>query len=446
MNAVEINFDALVGPTHNYAGLAHGNLASQRYGQTVSNPKAAALEGLAKMKLLADLGVPQAVLPPQKRPNIGALRQIGFGGSDAEVLDAARRTDPIQLAACSSASSMWAANAATVSPSADAADGKVHFTPANLIGQLHRSLETRTTAAVLRAIFSDSDLFIHHSPLPSSLQLGDEGAANHTRLAMAHDAPGIEIFVYGRAGFDTTESLPAKFPARQTREASAAIARLHRLAEPAALFFRQNLAAIDAGVFHNDVIAVGHLNVLLCHELAFADTPSALRQIRDAFARRCGDELNVVVATQKQLPLDEAIRTYLFNSQIVSMPDSSMALIAPQECAESDLARRFIEEIIAADNPIRSVHFVDIRQSMCNGGGPACLRLRVPVTQRELSKIHPGVLFTPTLYARLFDWVNRHYRDQLAPADLADPLLLEESNRALDELTGLLDLNTHGNK
>lgn len=446
MSAIEINFDALVGPTHNYAGLAQGNLASQRHGQSISNPKAAALEGLAKMKLLAGLGVPQAVLPPQRRPNINALRQLGFAGNDAEVLDAARRMDPILLAACASASSMWAANAATVSPSADAADGKLHFTPANLIGQLHRSLETPTTAAVLRAIFSDPVFFVHHPPLPPSLQLGDEGAANHMRLAIAHDAPGIEIFVYGRAGFDPSESMPAKFPARQTREASAAVARLHRLAEPATLFFRQNLAAVDAGVFHNDVIAVGHLNVLLCHELAFADTPAALRQIRDAFARRCGGDLNIVVATQKQLPLDETVRTYLFNSQIVSLPNGNMTLIAPRECAESDLARSFIDGIIAADNPIRSVHFVDIRQSMRNGGGPACLRLRVPVTQRELARIHPGVLLTPALHARLVDWVNRHYRDQLAPGDLADTSLLEESNRALDELTGLLDVSPRDQK
>ncbi len=87
--AIEVNFDGIVGPTHNYAGLAHGNLASQKFKKTVSNPRAAALEGLAKMKKLAELGVMQAVLPPQDRPAISVLRGLGLSGSDAAVLEKA---------------------------------------------------------------------------------------------------------------------------------------------------------------------------------------------------------------------------------------------------------------------------------------------------------------------------------------------------------------------
>jgi succinylarginine dihydrolase len=440
MNTVEVNFDALVGPTHNYAGLAFGNLAATQHAQTVSNPKAAALEGLAKMKLLMDLGVRQAVLPPQARPDLQALHRLGFSGSDASVLQEARRTNPAHLAACYSASNMWAANAATVSPSADCADGRVHFTTANLISQFHRSLEAPRTSARLRTIFPDPNFFIHHPPLPSSVQFSDEGAANHTRLAPSHGSPGIEWFVYGRSATHDADSLPTVFPTRQTREASAAIARLHQLDAAATCFTRQNPVAIDAGVFHNDVICVGNLNVVLCHELAFVDTPHTLAEIREVFLRHCGGELIAIVATQKQLPLADAVRSYVFNSQLVSLPDGGMSLIAPHECAQCESARRFIDEILAADNPIRSVHHVDIRQSMKNGGGPACLRLRVALNDDQIAAVHPGVFLSSKLHAQLIAWVNRHYRDRLAPDDLADPALLDESRRALDDLGKLLGL------
>jgi succinylarginine dihydrolase len=437
----EVNFDALVGPTHNYAGLAHGNLASQRYGRTVSNPKGAALEGLTKMKLLADLGVPQAVLPPHERPDVGALRRLGFSGSDGDVLEAAFRADPVLLAACASASAMWAANAATVSPSADTADGRVHITPANLISQFHRSLETPTTAAVLRSIFQDPRYFVHHPPLPAALQLSDEGAANHTRLARAHGEPGIELFVYGRRALDVSAPRPQRYPARQTLEASAAIARAHQLNPATVLLAQQNPAVIDAGVFHNDVIAVGNGNVLLCHASPFLHEEQTLAAAREAYRRRCGGELRIIRASSEQLSIEEAVRSYVFNSQLVTLPDGMMSLIAPREAYESEPARRFIDEVIAdSANPVRSVHYVDIRQSMCNGGGPACLRLRVVLNEPELVAAHQGVFLTPALYAALEKWVHRHYRDRLVPDDLRDPKLLDESRAALDELTRILGL------
>ena len=440
MQTFEVNFDAIVGPTHNYAGLARGNIASQRHGHSISNPKAAALEGLAKMKLLADLGVKQGVFPPQERPDIPALRRLGFAGSDSQLLESAHRNAPHLLAACSSASSMWAANAATVSPSADTADGRVHFTPANLFSQFHRSLEIPATAAVLRRIFPESEHFVHHPPLPAMPQFADEGAANHTRLAPLHGSPGVELFAYGRGDHDSPDLAPCNYPARQSRQASAAIAQWHQLQAGASLLLRQNPAAIDAGVFHNDVICVGHLNVLLCHEMAFAEGDHCLSRVRKMYRKHTGDELIVIQATSRRFPLDDAVRSYLFNSQLIELSDHSMSLIAPVECAECDSARQFIEEIIAADNPIRSVHYVDLRQSMRNGGGPACLRLRVSLTETQLAATCQSVLLTPTLYSTLTAWVERHYRDHLGPDDLADPQLLNESRVALDELTGLLQL------
>ena len=442
METLEVNFDALVGPTHNYAGLAFGNIASQRHGHSVSNPKAAALEGLAKMKLLVDMGMKQGVLPPQERPNIRALRRLGFAGSDATILETAHREAPDLLAACCSASSMWAANAATISPSADAADGRVHFTPANLVSQFHRSLESSATDAILRAIFPESECFTHHPPLPATPQFGDEGAANHTRLAASHASPGIELFVYGKNALDRSVAEPRQFPARQTLEASTAIARLHQLNPAATLFVRQHPAAVDAGVFHNDVICVGHLNVLLCHEMAFADVDHSIDQLREMYRRQCDGELTVIQARQDRFPLEDAVRSYLFNSQLVGLPDGSMTLIAPIECAECDTARAFIDEIIAGHNPIRTVHFVDLRQSMRNGGGPACLRLRVSLTALEMENLRQSVLLTPALHSQLTAWVERHYRDRLSPEDLADPKLLEESRQALEEVMRILDLGS----
>ncbi|MGA8031441.1 MAG: N-succinylarginine dihydrolase, partial [Casimicrobiaceae bacterium] len=44
-----MNFDGIPGPTHNYSGLAQGNLAAERNAQQVSNPREAALQGLEKM-------------------------------------------------------------------------------------------------------------------------------------------------------------------------------------------------------------------------------------------------------------------------------------------------------------------------------------------------------------------------------------------------------------
>jgi succinylarginine dihydrolase len=437
MKTFEINFDGIVGPTHNYAGLAHGNVASAGNKRKQSNPKAAALQGLAKMKMLADLGVRQAVLPPQERPDMRTLRSLGFTGSDAKVLQTAQKQSPALLAACSSASAMWAANAATVSPSADTRDGRVHFSPANLVWQFHRSLEAATTAKILRAIFPDESKFAHHDPLPATPALADEGAANHLRLCNRHGEPGLEIFVYGRSGLAASQNLPKKFPARQTSEAFSAIVQRHGL-HKFSLLIRQNPAAIDAGAFHNDVVAVANENVLLYHAQAWPDGINDIRRKAESL----GINLVPINVNARQVSLADAVRSYLFNSQIVTLPNGSMILIAPAECRRVPSARRFLEKLPKLGTPIQEVRFVEVRQSMRNGGGPACLRLRVVLTEAELAATHPGVLLTPALYEKLTAWVNRHYRDRLRPDDLADPKLLDESRRALDELSAILKLGS----
>ncbi|WP_104204526.1 N-succinylarginine dihydrolase [Billgrantia saliphila] len=445
MNAAdyrEVNFDGLVGPTHNYSGLAHGNVASMSHGGLVSNPREAALQGLVKMKALMDAGYAQGVLPPQQRPDLGALRSLGFTGSNREVLARAASEAPQVLRAVCSASSMWTANAGTVTPSRDAPDGRVHFTPANLQSSFHRFLEPETTARVLASIFRDESRFAHHPALPATPAFSDEGAANHTRLCGDHGEPGVHLYVYGRQAFGGgpgERRAPKRFPARQTLEASQAVARQHGLDEAQMVFAQQHPDAIDAGVFHNDVIAVGNGPVLLYHAMAFLDEQGTL----DALRAKMVTPLIPVRVPSEAVSLDDAVASYLFNSQLLSNPDGSMTLVVPGECQERESVWRAIQDhLLAGHNPIGEVIVKDVKQSMRNGGGPACLRLRVVLSAAERTSLTGRVLLTDGLYSELTAWVERHYRDRLAPDDLADPQLADETLTALDELTRLLEIGS----
>lgn len=438
MQHYEVNFDGLVGPTHNYAGLSFGNVASLNNAQASSSPRSAAKQGLQKMKALHDMGMVQGVLAPQERPDVETLRRLGFTGNDHEVLAKAATEAPAIFRACCSASSMWTANAATVSPSADTASGKIHFTPANLTNKFHRSLEPETTGRILRAMFQDSRYFKHHKHLPDNEHFGDEGAANHTRLCSQYGHAGVEIFVYGRHAFDSSKPAPTKFPARQTYEASLAIARLHGLNDDNTVFIQQNPDVIDQGVFHNDVIAVGNQNVLFYHERAFVDTAAKLREIE----QKLGQPMHFIEVPTSAVGVQDAVQTYLFNTQLITLPDGKMIIVAPTECEEHAGVAAYLRDLVSQQGPISDVRFFDVKQSMRNGGGPACLRLRVAMNDEELGAVNPHVLMNDTLFERLNGWVDKHYRDELAVADLHDPQLLVESRTALDELTQLLHLGS----
>ncbi|NNJ16799.1 N-succinylarginine dihydrolase [Pseudomonas putida CSV86] len=441
MKSFEVNFDGLVGPTHNYGGLSYGNVASQSNSQQGSNPREAARQGLAKMKALADMGFKQGVLAPQERPDVAALRRLGFSGSDAEVIQrAAKDAMPLLVASCS-ASSMWVANAATVSPSADTADGRVHFTAANLNCKYHRSIEHPTTSRVLGAMFANQQYFAHHAALPAVAQFGDEGAANHTRFCRAYGEPGVEFFVFGRSAFDTRYPAPQKYPARQTLEASQAVARLHGLSDDGVVYAQQNPAVIDQGVFHNDVIAVGNGEVLFYHEDAFLETERVLAELRDKLARR-GGNFKAICVPRAQVTVEDAVRSYLFNSQLLSRDDGSMLLVVPEECRNNERVWAYLNSLASQGGTISEVRVFDLKQSMQNGGGPACLRLRVALNETELAAVNPGVIMTAPLYDTLTQWVDRHYRDRLVENDLADPQLLVECRTALDELTHILKLGS----
>lgn len=433
----EANFDGLVGPTHNYAGLSKGNVASLKNAGGTSRPKEAAKQGLAKAKSLSDLGLVQGVLAPHMRPDLFTLRRIGFSGSDKEIIEKAYKKAPEILAACYSCSPMWTANAATISPSADTKDGKIHITPANLNNKFHRSIEPGMTGKILKQTFRDPKYFSHHLHLPEGNHFGDEGAANHTRFCQEYGQQGVEFFVFGKYGFQAGMPEPQKFPARQTLEASQAIMRLHNLDPAKTVFAQQNPATIDAGVFHNDVISVGNKNVYFYHEHALLNTDEVLKELKEKF----GDSpFYMVEVPNEKVSVQDAVESYLFNSQLISLSDDSMAIVVPKECEENKNVNAYLKELVALDNPINEVKIYDVKQSMKNGGGPACLRLRVCMSEQELTGVNQKTLLNDEQFIHLNNWVDKHYRDEIHPTDLADPSLMLECQSALDELTQILDL------
>ncbi len=437
IKAWEVNFDGIVGPTHNYAGLSFGNVASSSHGGQSSSPRQAALQGLGKAWALTQMGLKQGIIPPQERPHIPTLRNLGFSGSETEVLGQVAKESPQLLAATSSASCMWVANAATISPFADTRDGKTHMTPANLSSMFHRSIEPSTTSRVLQVMFNQ-DSFVHHAPLPAGPSFSDEGAANHTRFCNKYGEPGVALFVYGDDLVDK-EAVPKKFPARQTLPACKAIARSHGLSHEKVVYARQNPAAIDAGVFHNDVIAVGNQGLLFHHELAFAKRDEVYSQLDAAMGRA----LDYIEVPSTKVSLSDAVRSYLFNSQLLSVPGKSGAtLIVPGECEEVAAVHEYLQWLESESVLINEVCYFNLRQSMNNGGGPACLRLRVVMSEDQIANTASRILLDEALYSELRTWVERNYRDSLAAADLQDPALLSECRTALDELTQLLKIGS----
>jgi succinylarginine dihydrolase len=409
----EINFDGIVGPSHNYAGLSFGNVASMRHGGEVSQPRQAALEGVEKMRANLALGLVQGIFLPHPRPHRVWLAELG---TDIE------HSDPAIAANAMSASAMWAANAATVSPAPDAADGKCHLTPANLRTMPHRSHEWPATLAQLQLAFADRQHFEVHGPVPPAF--GDEGAANHMRLSAAHGEPGVEVFVYGVSG--------GAFPARQHIEASKAIARRHRLDPERTIFAAQSEDAIAAGAFHNDVVAVANERVLFAHEKAFAD--------KTALVTRCEQLVpgfEYVEVPDSDVPLADAVRSYLFNAQLVTPPTGETTLVIPAEARETATVWGWIERHVAGNGPIRRVEVVDVRQSMANGGGPACLRLRVVA---DPATIDQRFMVDDAKLDRIAEAVRRHWPDQIHHSELRQPALVRDVEAARAALLELLDL------
>jgi len=408
----EINFDGLVGPSHNYAGLSPGNLAASHNAGKTSHPRAAALEGIAKMRANLALGLTQGLFLPHRRPDRAWLESLATDPANAA---------PWLRAAALSASPMWAANAATVSPAPDSEDGRCHLTVANLMTMPHRSHEWPETLAQLRLAFADA-AFAVHGPVPAPF--GDEGAANHMRLAPSHAAPGVEIFVHGVAG--------GSFPVRQHAEAGRAIARAHGLDPARTLHVAQSEAAIAAGAFHNDVVAVADGLTLFAHEQAFADPASFYADLR-----RLLPEVQIVEVPAAAVPLGDAITSYLFNAQLVTLPEGGQTLILPAEARETASVWAWLEAMVAGNGPIRRLELVDVRQSMANGGGPACLRLRVVA---DPATVDPRFLVDDAKLDRIAGLVEQYWPESIAPDQLADPDLWIRIEAARTALLDLLDL------
>lgn len=428
MSACEWQFDGLVGPSHNYSGLSPGNIASTKNAGNASNPRLAALQGLEKMWFVRSLGVNQAFLPPHPRPVFAALRQLGFGGNDIHMLDEAHRLAPDLLAAVYSSAFMWSANAATIAPSGDTKDGKLHFTPANLISNFHRKLESAFTHKSLSKIFANEAHFTVHQPLPDALRFSDEGAANHMRVAGGHGSEGVHIYVYGIS--EDSAIRPEKFVGRQNRQAFEQIARQQGVKH--ALHIQQHPHAIDLGVFHNDVIAMNTTRLMIAHEKAFV-TPLK-QQIRIP-------HFEYVEIADEMLTVQEAVDTYFFNSQLLELPDGRFVIIAPKECEDHARARSAFAALSGGNKWISDVHYLDVRESMRNGGGPACLRLRVVLTEAESNAMHQGVVLTEDRYKLLQQWVQQFYRDRLSFDDLRDPKFPEEIAAAMEALSGIIGMD-----
>ena len=427
----EIYFDGLIGPTHNYAGLSQGNLASQKHLNKTSNPQAAALQGLDKMRLIMDHGIPQGFFLPHERPHLKTLRALGFSGTDEEVINRAAKQNPLLLKNVYSASSMWAANAATFSPSIDSYDQNMHITPANLNTMFHRSIEHEFTQAQLEFMFGG--VAIVHDPIKNISGYGDEGAANHLRVSEQHLKPGFQIFVYGSSAFEVQQGMIT----RQAEEISKAVSIMHQLDPDRVLFLKQNEQAINAGSFHNDIVSLANEEVFIFHQEAFADRVELERILHHLKDHVKG--FHPIEILSEDISLDDLVSSYLLNSQLITVKNNEMMMLLPEEVQNHSNCMRWLEEI-KSSSPIKHIEFVDIRQSMMNGGGPACLRFKIIVNNDEFNQINEKFLLTPKKLMDLRALVTKHYRDKLNPADLQDNNLVQESYRFLDELTQLLDL------
>lgn len=409
---VEINFDGIVGPSHNYAGLSLGNLAATRNQGKTSYPRAAALQGLAKMRGNLAMGLAQGFFVPLPRPDMRWPEAMALNDHAA----------PALRAAAFSASSMWTANAATVSPAADTSDGRCHLSVANLVSMPHRSIEWPDTLAQLQLAFADPQHFAVHGPVPPCF--GDEGAANHMRFCESHGASGVEVFVYGRPG--------GPFPARQHEQASRAIARKHGLAPARTVFIEQAPEAIAAGAFHNDVVAVANERVLFTHERAFADRAGAYQAIRAACPW-----VEIVEVADNAVSLADAITSYLFNAQLVTPPDGAMTLVVPGECEANARVKAWLDAMVAGNGPIRRVKVVDVRESMANGGGPACLRLRVVA---DPARVDPRFLLDEAKAARIEAVIAANWPEHIAPDDLSSAAFADQIRAARLALLEALEL------
>jgi len=453
---VEVQFDGIIGPTHHFGGLGVGNVASLASRAKESYPRAAALEGAAKMDLVASLGIPQFFLPPLVRPNWDFLVRCGLIDSKqrfdrAKQVEALRRCaeeSPMLLSAAYSSSFMWTANAGTFCPGTDASDGVSRLVLANLSSSLHRGMEAVERYQQFSDLFRGCEKVQVCLPIPAVDPLRDEGAANHMRFAAPHamqSSLGLHVFVHGIShhgishhgasnlpevrhgggavdGAGTVSSLGNSFRSRQSSLASHAVSNFMRLPVGQRIYALQSRKAIDAGVFHNDVIATSNRNLFLYHADAFENGDRIVDEILASYEKLFGEPIYSIRINADSIPLNEAVQTYLFNSQIVSLPNGGMHMVCPAHCEQSSAVRELIGSWVRdARNPICGVNYVHLNESMANGGGPACLRLRMDWPTGWLTGSSMPSLakyrWDDGASQKIKDWIARFYPERLVFED-----------------------------
>ncbi|MEM7558560.1 MAG: N-succinylarginine dihydrolase, partial [Planctomycetota bacterium] len=160
-----------------------------------------------------------------------------------------------------------------------------------------------------------------------------------------------------------------------------------------------------------------------------------------------------IEVSQAELPMEEAVASYFFNSQLLSpsqlegseglddfrYEDSGMVLVCPGQCLEIDSARQLIERLIAdPGNPISAVHYVTLAESMANGGGPACLRLRVSLCEEELAQVDSRFRVTPESLDKLRSVIEREYPDRLVGSDFLNADCRQQIRKATECLRSAL--------
>ena len=118
-----------------------------------------------------------------------------------------------------------------------------------------------------------------------------------------------------------------------------------------------------------------------------------------------------------------------------------MQLILPEEVKDFSNCMSWLDKLKQISD-VKTFNFVDIRQSMMNGGGPACLRLKVILNEEEQNNLNQKFLMNNKKLDSIKLLIEREYRDVLYPDDLKDPSLLDESRRVLDELTQIFGIGS----
>ena len=153
------------------------------------------------------------------------------------------------------------------------------------------------------------------------------------------------------------------------------------------------------------------------------------------------DNFQFIEISDSEIPLKNIIDSYLLNSQLATNGQNEMMLILPEEVKSYETCMAWLDKLKQISD-IKLYDFVNIKQSMMNGGGPACLRLKVVLDENETKELNQNFLMTSDRLDAIKSLIEREYRDNLHPDDLPDPNLLDESRRVLDELTQIFDVGS----